>query len=325
MKRIAVIGSGMAGATVAFALSGHAQVTLFEKSRGLGGRMSTRRAGRYNFNHGAQYFTARSRQFISFLQPYIENGLVLEWQPDAITLEKGCKTYKRMWFEPHYISVPGMNSLCKEIVKNLNVIKNTEVTRISKISAGNELTDSRGISHGPFEWVICAVPAPQALKLIPSEMHGCGLVGQAKMDACYSLMLGFNRSLNLNWDAAKIKNSPLSWIKIVRGSSQGEIADSLVAHSTNDWAETNLEVNRGFVEEMLLTELSELTGIEVTQHDYIASHRWRYAHTSTPAGRDFMIDANAGLGVCGDWCINSNVEAAYLSGFRLSLELKKYL
>ena len=57
----AIVGAGLSGVTCAASL--HEQgisVRVFEKSRGIGGRMATRRtpAG-LHFDHGAQYFTAR--------------------------------------------------------------------------------------------------------------------------------------------------------------------------------------------------------------------------------------------------------------------------
>jgi len=57
-QHIAVVGAGMAGITCARTLqqAGH-QVTVFEKSRGLGGRMATRDSAFGSFDHGAQYFT----------------------------------------------------------------------------------------------------------------------------------------------------------------------------------------------------------------------------------------------------------------------------
>lgn len=53
-KKIAIIGAGLAGVTAANTLAPHYQVQLFEKSRGAGGRMSSRRFEPYQFNHGAQ-------------------------------------------------------------------------------------------------------------------------------------------------------------------------------------------------------------------------------------------------------------------------------
>ena len=67
--RIAVIGAGMAGLACAHELlRADAKVTVFERSRGLGGRLATRRQGDLAFDHGAQFVTARSRPFISYAQ-----------------------------------------------------------------------------------------------------------------------------------------------------------------------------------------------------------------------------------------------------------------
>ena len=69
MKSIAIIGAGIAGITLARQLQGSAKVSVFEKSRGFGGRMATRRHGSYQFDHGAQFFTARSKQFQKLDEP----------------------------------------------------------------------------------------------------------------------------------------------------------------------------------------------------------------------------------------------------------------
>ena len=58
--KIAIIGSGIAGLSAARELRQNGvDVYLYEKSRGVGGRMSTRYAGDWEFDHGAQYFTAQ--------------------------------------------------------------------------------------------------------------------------------------------------------------------------------------------------------------------------------------------------------------------------
>ncbi|MDD5480019.1 FAD-dependent oxidoreductase, partial [Rhodoferax sp.] len=68
-KHFAIIGAGMAGISCARALVQAGQrVTLFEKSRGLGGRMATRDSAFGSFDHGAQYFTARDKRFVQALE-----------------------------------------------------------------------------------------------------------------------------------------------------------------------------------------------------------------------------------------------------------------
>jgi len=66
-QHFAIIGAGMAGITCARTLvqAGH-QVTVFDKSRGLGGRMATRSSAFGSFDHGVQYFTARDPRFFFF-------------------------------------------------------------------------------------------------------------------------------------------------------------------------------------------------------------------------------------------------------------------
>ena len=68
MKRIAIIGAGLAGLTCGKALqqAGH-DVVIFEKSRGIGGRLATRRAEPFYFDHGVAAFTASDDAFQGFV------------------------------------------------------------------------------------------------------------------------------------------------------------------------------------------------------------------------------------------------------------------
>ncbi|WP_405049538.1 NAD(P)-binding protein [Rhizobium sp. BK176] len=52
--RVGVIGAGIAGLTIVRSLQKIADVIVFEKSRGVGGRMATRRIDDVSFDHGAQ-------------------------------------------------------------------------------------------------------------------------------------------------------------------------------------------------------------------------------------------------------------------------------
>ena len=58
-RRIAIIGAGIAGLAAAQQLKQpDFGMTLIEKSRGVGGRMATRRINDLQYDHGAQYFSA---------------------------------------------------------------------------------------------------------------------------------------------------------------------------------------------------------------------------------------------------------------------------
>ena len=80
MTRIAIIGAGFAGLVCAKLLkqSGY-NCTIFEKSRGVGGRMATRRNDAYSFDHGAQFFYVKTPQFNDFLTPLKKQGIIAPW------------------------------------------------------------------------------------------------------------------------------------------------------------------------------------------------------------------------------------------------------
>jgi len=168
-KNIAIIGAGLSGLSLADELKPHANITIFEKSRGVGGRMSTRYTDDFQFDHGAQYFTARSKSFKNFLKPFIAQNIVQEWTPKVVTLEVGQKPYKRDWFEPHYTASPKMNMLCKALAKKHDVRIKTQIEKLSQTHEGYRLIDKNGVQHGPFDWVISTAPAPQTSELFPQE------------------------------------------------------------------------------------------------------------------------------------------------------------
>lgn len=86
MKRIAIIGAGLAGLTCGKALqqAGH-DVVIFEKSRGIGGRLATRRAEPFYFDHGVAAFTASDDDFQSFVNQLLTEEVVAVWAVDQAT------------------------------------------------------------------------------------------------------------------------------------------------------------------------------------------------------------------------------------------------
>lgn len=87
---IAIIGTGIAGLSAAQALTaaGH-QVHLFDKSRGSGGRMSSKRSDAGSLDMGAQYFTARDRRFATAVKQWQAQGHVAEWAPQLYNFHGG--------------------------------------------------------------------------------------------------------------------------------------------------------------------------------------------------------------------------------------------
>ena len=129
--RMAIIGAGIAGLSCAESLrrGGH-EVTVFEKSRGIGGRIATRRTPEdLRFDHGAQFFTVQSRAFRQFLA-----GDVKKW--NAV----GEFDQSRNW----YVGTPDIKSFLRPVAKTLDIRLNSQIDEIKPLNNGWELLTDAG-------------------------------------------------------------------------------------------------------------------------------------------------------------------------------------
>ncbi len=322
MKSIAIIGAGIAGITLARQLQDSAEVRVFEKSRGFGGRMATRRSGSFHFDHGAQFFTARSKQFQKLINDCVAENQITAWQPRVLTLDPEEKPFKREWFEPHYVAVPGMNTLCKVLAQELKVSLDTQVASIEAEEQGWMLKDYVGNRLGQFDWVISTAPAPQTDELLPECFAHKAALNEVDFSPCFSLMLGFETAPKLNFDAAVVRNSALGWIASNCRKQNRPDSSSLLVHSDNEWARTQFECSTDVVRDRMLAACAELLGDQMPPPEHIAIHRWKYAKAETSLEDDFLLDEPNRLAACGDWCGGSRVEDAFVSALKLGERLK---
>ncbi len=327
MTRIAVIGAGLSGLVFAHRIKPWAQVTLFEKSNGVGGRMATRRAGQYRFDHGAQFFLAKTDKFREFLTPFLGSGIVARWDAEFVELDRDTTVTRRQWDEnfPHYVAVPGMNQLGKRLATSLDVRVKARVETIKPAAGGWQLVSKTKQPLGTFDWVVCAVPPAQAAKLLPSSFSYFDALTKPNMMGCYALMLGMQAPIEIPWQAALVRRADISWIS-VNNSKPGRASQfSLVAHATNQWSEAHMQENIDDVKHHLTRELSQVIGCDLSTADHLVVHRWRYANMARQNGPSMYLDEASSLAACGDWCIQGRVEAAFTSAYYLSVALKRLI
>jgi len=327
MTRVAVIGAGLSALAFARALGDAAEIRVFEKSRGYGGRMATRRHGSFQFDHGAQFFTAKSESFQSILQPLLDTGVVARWDARFVEFEGDRVTARRRWSGeyPHYVAVPGMNALARALSESLDVELSTRVGDICSAGGDWQLRDDAGRDLGRFDWVVCSIPARQAAVLLPAEFAHLELVDSCSMPGCYSLMLGFTEPLALDWDAALVRESTISWISVDNSKPGRPAAGSLLVQASNRWAEANMELDDRAVIAQLVAETSRVIGEDVSRADHVGLHRWRYANPVQRQGAQSLVDAAHRLAACGDWCVHGRVESAFLSGLDAAQRIRNLL
>ncbi len=301
---IAIIGAGMAGLACARRLSdaGVSPVVL-DKGRGIGGRIATRRGdGGYQFDHGAQFVTARSDGFAAVLAAAQEAGSISEWD-----LGTG---------KPVYVGTPGMTSLAKHLGRGLEIRQNTEVTQLREIANGwSVITDGGALD---VEKLVVTAPAPQTAALLgPSNALGDELASVG-FDPCLTLMAAFAPSEPWPYAHRIDPDDPLAWIALDSSKPGRPPTDCWVAQASPEWSRENLERDRAEIAKLMLPMLCERLEADPANVLHAAAHRWRYARVSRPLGTQFLCNEPGTLFAGGDWCLDARVEAAWLSGHAIA-------
>ena len=156
MLNIAIIGAGLSGLTAANILHDHAKVTVFDKAKGPSGRLATRRADPYSFDHGCQFFSAKSNVFKELLAPMLRQGVIKFWDATFVEIENRQIAKSRQWDaqNPHYVGSPSMNAVGKFLSQDLRLALGTPVTAVRKTSTGWLLKGDTGQDLGQFDWVV---------------------------------------------------------------------------------------------------------------------------------------------------------------------------
>ncbi|MBK9371776.1 MAG: NAD(P)-binding protein [Deltaproteobacteria bacterium] len=318
LPRVAVIGAGVAGLACARTLHDHGlPVVVFDKARGPGGRVSTRRAEGGGFDHGALYFTARDPRFRRVVESWIADGLVAPWEGRFVRLKAGGEPSADLLQTERFVGVDRMSAIPRHLATELELVPNLRVTTLHHDGRRFTLIDEAGGVREGFDVVVVAVPAPQAAPLLVLSPALAARAAEARLDPCQAVMLRLGAPLELGFDAARVEGSPLGYA--ARDSSKPGRApgERWVLHGARAWSAAHLEDSPELVISTLVGAFSELTGAEVHPVEATA-HRWRYALAAGPFGEAALWDNTLGLGACGDWCVGPRVEAAYLSGVAMA-------
>ena len=302
----AIIGAGMAGLACADALvgAGHA-VRLFDKGRGPGGRMATRRLatplGEASFDLGAQYFTARDPAFARLVRAWSERGIAAPWPPAG---------------SDAWVGVPGMNAVVRDMASRHAVTWDCRLTGVTRTDDRWWLVGEAG-AIGPFDAVVLAIPAEQAASIL--SLHDLAMARTALMarsQPCWTGMFAFDEPLDTLPPIIR-DAGPIAWATRNSAKPGRTGPETWLVQASANWSRGRLEASPEQVTAQLLAALADVHRGPLPQPIAAAAHRWRYA-LSAGTGDGALWHPALRLGVCGDWLLGPRVECAWLSGRMLA-------
>lgn len=309
--RIGIVGAGMAGLACAEALSRqNFPVQLFDKGRGPGGRMSTRRistsAGEASFDHGAPAFTADDPTFRHRLEAWVAAGLAAAW-PEA--------------GDAAYVGTPTMGAPIRQMAAGQSVRFATRVTKIEAANSGWRLVLDQGDAV-EVDFAVVATPAEQANELLaPIAPDFATHAAAVRSVPCWTAMLAFAETLPSVGNFLRGNADDAVGLAVRNNAKPGRTGpEAWVLQASPEWSRTNLEADPEWVARELTLAFAARIGATLPPPIACVAHRWRYARPVS-VGPGVLADMDRRVGVCGDWLRGPGVEAAWLSGTALAAHI----
>ena len=307
---VAIIGAGVAGLACARRLrEAGVSVTLYDKGRGPGGRLSGRRTPMGRFDHGAQFMTIRDEGFAAACEGWRRAGLVTRWDGDH---RRGGAPFAH---DPWHVGTPKMSAFVAAEAEALDATFGLRLVAPAREGRLWHLRNETGESAWAADWVVIAVPAEQAAVLVPT---GCDLARQAaaaRTAPTWTVMAAWDEAPS-PFDSEQPTSGPLGFVSRQASRPGAAPGHRWVAHATSAWSRAHLNDADDTVAATLADALGRLIGADAPP-SHLAAHRWRYAQVEEAAPEPFGLDPEHRVATCGDWHVAPRIESAWVSGHAL--------
>jgi predicted NAD/FAD-dependent oxidoreductase len=317
---IGIVGAGLSGLAAARTLQerGYAPV-VFDKGRGPGGRLSSKRTELGSLDLGAQYATAKNPEFRAAVFSWLRAEVARRWSVTPIVRPRPRKRWQPKG-PARYVGIPRMGAVAHHLAEGLDRRSGVTVAAVEADDAGITVRDDNGEGLGRFDHVIVTTPAPQAQRIAPpQDGDAAAAIAAIEFAPCWVAAFDIPGCEDLP-DAGFINKGPIQWL-VRHGAKPEHDGESVwVVHAGPDWSREWLEASADDAAAGLWAALREQWPSLPDAPAARLAHRWRYARVLNPLERGTLTDTN-GISYAGDWVADGRLEGAWLSGRRAAQRL----
>lgn len=317
--KVIVVGAGISGCVCAYRLSkaGH-QVTLLEKGRGVGGRMSTRRMNGARIDHGAQFFTVRDSRMQELLELWQSREAVSSWYDHVPGRDDVPKSVR-------YRGVSGMTAPAKVLAESFSFEKEFFVDSIS-FDNGWRVIEREGRDRKLFaDHLVLTMPVPQTLELFARSQFSLEDEVMEKLKAvqytrCLALLATIDGPTNLSFPGTITHpTSEIDWISDNQLKGISELPACTV-HASNEYSQEYWDASDADRAPFLVNKTEDILGVKITDW---SCHRWGFAKPVVTFGTTQFTSSEQSLSLAGDSFGGERIENAAMSGWDAASAIMK--
>ena len=320
MLDFCIIGSGIAGSTIANLLSKKYSVHVFDKARGPGGRSSNKRfKHNLSFDHGVQYISPKSKLFKKYINKLYRKKILKNWDDNHLDF-----TFEKKIFSSKYIGRRANNDLVKYNLKNIKQSFASPIERINFKKYFWEITMKNKSKH-QFKSLIITCPFPQLKKLAKQYLDKKILKLKVQMQPNITVMIAFKNQKNLPISSIKFNDDILAWAANENSKKRFRSNINLwTIQASLKWSKKTINKYKTdkSIMNQLISRFIKLSGFKKNKMIFKKIHGWKYSYNYEKTPYLSIWDKKINLGVCGDWFNGPKVENAWLSANDLARKIK---
>ena len=322
MKDFCVIGSGVAGSTIANLLSKKYSVEIFDKARGPGGRASNRRyIKKLSFDHGLQYISPKSNEFKKFILNLKKKNILKEWLGQHLDF-----TFERKEDSIKYIGSQGNNDICKYLIKNIKVNYNSTVSDV-KFNSNYWTITLNNKNQVFFRYLVLTCPFDQTKTLVSKYFKKSISNLKVNMSPNITLMVAYNHYSKLPISSIKFNDKIIAWAAHENTKNRFKTNQSLwTIQCTEVFSKKIIKLfkkDKNKYQSIIIKKFESLLGYQAKKIIFKNIHGWKYSYNKEKTPFESFWNNKDKLGICGDWLIGPKAENSWQSANNLFHKIKK--